>query len=193
MLLPGLWNRDDHTTQEWFDWSIRWFGNLIMTHNIYVLSLVLGFDCLPPLFLCVLFPFCLSFFLWFSCFLPFFFLFFPFLSFLLLSFCFISCSLPVSLQRTPLLMHSNQGSQQRFNMTTWKITPQWHSLREKKKIKATLSRVEIPHTIADSRLITGADRDTLEDPPSGIRGKDLSNQEPHVLQWDVEMLRCWFW
>lgn len=68
--------------------------------------------------------------------------------------------------------------------------PQWHSLREKK----TQSHIESGWSPSpDSRLITGAGRDTLEDPPSGIRGKDLSNQEPHVLQWDVEMLRCWFW
>ena len=68
--------------------------------------------------------------------------------------------------------------------------PQWHSLREKK----TQSHIESGwNPSPDSRLITGAGRDTLEDPPSGIRAKDLSNQEPHVLQWDVEMLRCWFW
>lgn len=59
----------------------------------------------------------------------------------------------------------------------------------KRKLKATLSRIEIPHP-GGFRLITGADRDTLEDPPSGIRGKDLGNQEPHALQWDVEMSIC---
>ena len=41
-------------------------------------------------------------------------------------------------------------------------------------------------SLTDSRL-TGADRDAFEDPPSGIRGKDLSNQEPHAVQRDVEM------
>jgi len=155
----GLWNRDDHR-----------FGNLIMAHNSHVLSLVLvlAFDCVPPFFLCVFLSFCLSFFLWFSCFLPFFFLFFSFLfvSFFFFLSCFLSFSLSSSLSAenpsSDALKSRFSTAVQHDNMTTltWKIKnkkKQVNILNDtacvKRKLKATLSRVEIPHPIAASSLV----------------------------------------